>query len=337
MPGPVLQAFGGLGLVFGRWLGYRFQNGAECESWPREERNVTERRGRWRSRGWSALLGSRLGARWFLVCVPVVVCLGCRDPVKSSDPPAARGRAQEKSGATSPASNSVAVAKEAADRFVEALRTGNGKEVLAQIDGGRNPNAYLDDGLSPLMIAAESGRLDMVRILLERDALPDIRSAVEQTTALAVAARHGHENIVALLLKRGAQVKGVDVMSSTPLHYAAREGHLPVVDTLIRMGAPVTLTDKAGGTALSLAAMRGHHEVCRLLVEKGADVDGSASARPLQAAARSGSAETVRTLLEAGAVPDAIDTLKRTALDEARVGGNPEIIRMIEEALVRDP
>ena len=41
-----------------------------------------------------------------------------------------------------------------------------------------------------------------------------------QTTALMTSSFHGHTEIVRLLLRRGADVKAVDIQSSTALGYA---------------------------------------------------------------------------------------------------------------------
>jgi hypothetical protein len=56
------------------------------------------------------------------------------------------------------------------------------------------------DGATPLMVAAEAGFEDTVRLLLRRGAQPDVKDHAGHT-ALRYAARHGHRKLVRLLLE----------------------------------------------------------------------------------------------------------------------------------------
>ena len=58
-------------------------------------------------------------------------------------------------------------------------------------------------------------------------------------TPLQTAARHGRDNVVALLIKKGADVNAADDYGYTPLHLAAEGGHIGVVKRLVRAGAKV--------------------------------------------------------------------------------------------------
>lgn len=63
------------------------------------------------------------------------------------------------------------------------------------------------DGLTPLHLAAFTGRADMVGALLRSGA--DVAAVdIYGETALHLAARGGHANVVELLLKAGAAVDG---------------------------------------------------------------------------------------------------------------------------------
>jgi ankyrin repeat protein len=70
---------------------------------------------------------------------------------------------------------------------------------------------------------------------------------------------------------------------------------------------PVELTDASGNTALMLAAYHGHADTVAALVQRGAIVDAlnDRGQSPLAGAVFKGEDEVVRTLLEAGADPDA--------------------------------
>lgn len=47
-------------------------------------------------------------------------------------------------------------------------------------------------------------------------------------TSLHVAALHGHVDLVALLLKHGANIEAKDVNQAGPLHFACQNGHFQV-------------------------------------------------------------------------------------------------------------
>lgn len=73
-------------------------------------------------------------------------------------------------------------------------------------------------------------------------------------TALHIAAQHGHEKVVAVLLDAGAAVNVVNAVTGrTPLHVSCVAGHALCVTQLLKAGADETLTDKRGRTALEAA------------------------------------------------------------------------------------
>ncbi len=63
-------------------------------------------------------------------------------------------------------------------------------------------------------------------------------------TPLHVAAKWGRNNMVVLLLDKGASIIAKTRDGLTPLHCAARSGHEEVVDTLLQRHAPITAKTK---------------------------------------------------------------------------------------------
>ena len=57
----------------------------------------------------------------------------------------------------------------------------------------------------------------------------------------------------------------------TALHLAAKSGHLEIIQLLLERGADINTRDRKGKTALHLAAKSGHLDITKLLLERGAD------------------------------------------------------------------
>ena len=136
---------------------------------------------------------------------------------------------------------------------------------------------------------------------------PFIFNTLKENKTLIIAAQNGHiEEIVQLLLEKGADVNAKDNDGRTALMFAAEKGHTEIVQILLKKGADVNAEDEYGGTALMIAAENGHTEIIKLLLEKGADVNAKDwyGKTALMYAAYYGHTETVQLLLEKGAKYD---------------------------------
>lgn len=96
-------------------------------------------------------------------------------------------------------------------------------------------------------------------------------------TALQEAAYGGHEDVVWLLLKNGANADEREGgIGASALHFAAMHGYEVVVRLLLEKGANVNANTTSmigfGMTALHCATRCGHEAVVQLLLEKGANV-----------------------------------------------------------------
>ena len=72
-------------------------------------------------------------------------------------------------------------------------------------------------------------------------------------TPLHLAARYGHHQLAALLIRKGARVDDQDCSGTTPLHLAAFYGLADTVNVLLNMNATVEMKDKHGKTPLEVA------------------------------------------------------------------------------------
>jgi ankyrin repeat protein len=192
------------------------------------------------------------------------------------------------------------------------------------IENGADLKATDGLGLDPVMTAAAVGAIGNLKILLEaggsgsseaknrpmpattriskldQATLDRLRKRAEGVTALMSAARVDCEGCVQLLLDYGADAKAKTDAGLTALHYAAFKGNLTMVRSFLEAGAPVNAADDRGLTPLMMAAN-----------SKTKDPD------------------VVRLLLDHGADVEAEDDFGRTPGDWARIGGRPEIVKML--------
>jgi hypothetical protein len=90
---------------------------------------------------------------------------------------------------------------------------------------GTNPDAFSPDGYTALQLASFFGREDVVALLLERGADPNLVSAnVARTCALHGAAAARHLPVIRLLLAGGADVDIRQGNGQTPLDAALKHG-----------------------------------------------------------------------------------------------------------------
>src|SRR5215831_14409623 len=178
------------------------------------------------------------------------------------------------------------------------------------------PNRY---GVTPMslasangsaeMTATKVGNVDAVRTLLDHGATVDARDPAFQQTALMMAVRENHPDVLNLLIDRGAQVNvqtrtgptpnwvlpnsvpgfghGIGIVrgglpergsrylipgAMTPLLYAARDGRIESAKLLLAAGAGIEHADANGITPLLMAITNNHIAMARFLIEQGASV-----------------------------------------------------------------
>ncbi|CAN0555851.1 unnamed protein product, partial [Ectocarpus sp. 12 AP-2014] len=215
---------------------------------------------------------------------------------------------------------------------------------------GKGTDDFQGGGKTALMLAAREGHPHVARALLDHGA--DINKKGEKCgqTALHFAAGCGQNEVVVLLVMKGAEVDAYSEESTTPLVLAVEGGHLRVINTLVLNGAivdPVTIGrlrcgveeefreafnilldgnhEKSGyespgeflQCALLMAAKYGNLPVVKALSTKGVDLDGTAEYSP-------GDTGT--------------DAGHSTALHAAAFGGHNEVVTYLLEKRVRiDP
>ncbi|CAJ1364080.1 unnamed protein product [Effrenium voratum] len=121
------------------------------------------------------------------------------------------------------------------------------------LDEGAPVNGSTGYGLSALMLASTSGRINMMELLLDRGADVNMASDIG-LTALVMASDKGHTAAVRLLLQRAADANARYANGKTPLMSAAAQAYSGVVDALLEHHAHVNAQSGDGHTALLYAA-----------------------------------------------------------------------------------
>ncbi|MEG2876955.1 MAG: ankyrin repeat domain-containing protein [Comamonas sp.] len=185
---------------------------------------------------------------------------------------------------------------------------------------------------SALVLAAEHGHAPIVDLLLHARAA-SIDLCRDATAAMEAAVRKGHPEVVHTLLQAAIDFK-VSLESKDLLSYAAYHGHEAVIAKLLQWGLDPNSVDPNGSNPVTIAAARGHVDAVRTLVNAGADPKSTEGQgfSAVTAAARIGSADTLRILVHAGADPNVVDPHGRNALTVAAMNGHTDAVRTLVHA-----
>ncbi|CAK4664213.1 unnamed protein product [Aphanomyces euteiches] len=157
-------------------------------------------------------------------------------------------------------------------QMVDAASCGNIEGVRRLLAQGANVNwtmgEIMGDPLTAVYWASVNGDADVVELLLDKHADPDIETK-SGYTALTAAAELGDAKIVKLLAEHHADIDHTDKAGETALMRASSYGHTDVVRLLLAKKAAVDTTDKlVRNTALMIAAWHGHANIIKLLLPK---------------------------------------------------------------------
>ena len=196
-----------------------------------------------------------------------------------------------------------------------AAQTGSGALVEMLAASGADVNAANDTGITPLMMAAAAGSVDAIQALLKHGAKVNAKESAREQTALMFAAAKNRGAAVRTLIARGAEADAATKVTPVErIPFEADPGAPPPE-------APSTTNPatpqpprrefganlSGGTTALLYAARDGSFEAVRALVESGADVNrfsGSEKLSSMVMAISNGHFDIAAFLLEHGADPN---------------------------------
>jgi len=126
---------------------------------------------------------------------------------------------------------------------------------------------------TPLHHACAKGFLPIAELFLLAGANPNDQTKTGQT-ALAIAAQHGHADIVQMMVRGGredkpfarrAKLSTHDANKMTPLHWACERDSQKMVYALLDAGADRHVAGPAGMVPADFARLRGHEQLAEVL------------------------------------------------------------------------
>ncbi len=164
----------------------------------------------------------------------------------------------------------AAEAKVPTKPFFQAISTADVAEIKLHLDR-QDIDVNKEDAShnTPLGVAVEGGRLEIVQLLVEAGA--NVATPSRAGLPLTMAVIRGNTEVVKFLVDKGANVNTADAQGAIPLVAAAESGHLEIVEFLVAKGADVNAKDRRGQTPLSIAIAGRHTEVMAHLRQHGAE------------------------------------------------------------------
>lgn len=207
--------------------------------------------------------------------------------------------------------------------FLRAVYGNHLETVNLLLDNGADINATGWYGKTAIWLTASWGRRRIAELLKQRGAILTLEVAAmlgdtervrgflekgidgqDVGTGLGWASRHGHLQIIKLLLAKGVDVNAKSQYERTALSEASGSGHLEIVKLLLAKGADVNAKDDSGRTALIFAAAEWNVEIVQALLDKGPDINvvgGRFCETALDCALSTGTDEVVKLLRAHGA------------------------------------
>ena len=174
--------------------------------------------------------------------------------------------------------------------------------VLSLIEAGVDVNIQDENGMTALMIAAQTGQVELVEAFIKAEANMNIRTCFGDT-ALICATMKKQKNSVNKLLEFGANVNIQGQYGQTALFHAAKKKDEESLKALLQCNANPDIKDNDGKTILETAIITKNSENVSKLIKAGADVNlpGTGGTPSLIAAIHLGPRGSVKELITAGA------------------------------------
>lgn len=159
--------------------------------------------------------------------------------------------------------------KSGATALSEAIANGRTEVADFLLTSGCFNKANIDQGKAlqtPLFMAAMQRYNNLIDPMLKLGANPNLACTEDQITPLMIAATTGNIELVQRLLDYGAICNQQDINGETALHYAAFQGHTEIVALLIKQSPQLSLIENSNHqTPLQLAQEYNQQAVVKLI------------------------------------------------------------------------
>jgi len=199
-----------------------------------------------------------------LITITTVLLLGCGQPTYDYT-------SRSENSKNKKSASYLDSSQKANLELFSAISSNNIKSVKHAIANGADINSKTKHGLTPLMIAAAGGNVEIANLLAVKEA--ELNSNYKGWTSLHRAAFYSNIEIVDFLLEMGLSIDVKDHLGQTPIHWPANYGRLIMVNHLILKGADVNVVAKGGAfsgqTPLDAAIKDDQSAVAELLRKNG--------------------------------------------------------------------
>ena len=155
-------------------------------------------------------------------------------------------------------------------QYLQAVKTGNIKEIEKQLKLGANIDARYENGNTAFLEAIETGKLELVSFFMKKQL--DLKARNNNgDTALIIATIVGDQDKLKLLVGKDIDINAKDNKGNTALLLATKRNYTEIAQTLIDLGADVTIANNYRETPLSYAGLNNNPDLIVSLLEKGAD------------------------------------------------------------------
>ncbi|MBN2444357.1 MAG: ankyrin repeat domain-containing protein [Spirochaetales bacterium] len=220
-----------------------------------------------------------------------------------------------------------------------AASKGSPECISALLSAGAAPDIYNELGETPLMRGADKGDVQSVVLLIAAGADVNAQSKNDGLTPLMLAADKGHDGVVLVLLQSGADKSLTGYALRTAHDYARLKNHKSVME-LLKDEEQIVETNKKFVRSENFDDDL-HKQLINAIwgkdlqkvvaaFEKGAWANPPEGKDiPIFIAARMGSVQIVRFLIEQGADVNAKDSTDLTPLSQACGGSYPEVAKLL--------
>lgn len=136
-------------------------------------------------------------------------------------------------------------------------------------EGGVNRPTW--ESICPIHIAVQNNDMDLLNLLLKYGANVNkqLSAGKDKLSPLMLAAAHGHLDIARRLVQAGATVELLDKYKRSALTHAVMNGNANVASYLLYLGSDPNRVDSSGNSLTHYAAAYGWYFVLKLLVNEG--------------------------------------------------------------------